>query len=116
MLQDLKVSGRTPSVTITTGDRMREARKSTGASQIEIAKALDVSRQTIIDWETSKRAPSKIAVLAYALATGVSSEWLLDPEGRLEVLRDSKIPHNRRASDHTAAAQLLRQLDGMVAA
>lgn len=104
MLKELKAGGRTPRITVTIGDRMREARKSTGASQGELAEVLEVSRQTIHDWETDKRRPSKIAIVAWAMVTGVGSEWLLTGEGTLEVKRESSVPHNRRSTDSRCVA------------
>lgn len=106
MLKELKAGGRTPRITVTIGDRMREARKSTGATQGELAEALEVSRQTIHDWETDKRAPSKIAIVAWAMDTGVSSEWLLTGEGTLEVKRETSVKYNRRSTDSHYVAPL----------
>lgn len=106
MLKELKAGGRTPVIPETIGKRMRDARRSTGATQAELAEALDISRQTVWDWENDKRAPSKIAVVAWAMVTGVGSEWILTGEGTLEVKRESGVKYNRRSTDPRHAAPL----------
>lgn len=73
-LKPLRVAAHAPEFQI--GDRMRKARRSTGATMAEIADVLNVSRQTIHDWENGRRRPSKIAVFAYAAVTTSDFEWL----------------------------------------
>lgn len=76
MLKRLTTPGETIEIKITMGDKMRRARVAAGAQQTEMAEALDISRQTVIDWELGHRRPSKIAVFAWAHVTGVDFEWL----------------------------------------
>lgn len=108
MLKELKAGGRTPVIPVTIGNRMRDARRSTGATQAELAEALDISRQTVWDWENDKRAPSKIAVVAWAMVTGVGSDWLLTGEERdVRSVTGSSSRFNRRSTDPHYAAPLV---------
>ncbi len=100
MLKELRAGGRTPVIPQTIGDRMREARKGVGAKQTDIADALEISRATVLDWEGNKRKPSKIAIVAWAMVTGTSSEWIETGQGSpQEVKRESPVRYNRRATD-----------------
>lgn len=58
------------------GDRLRKARESTGASQSELAAAIDMSHRAIGNYETDRRVPRRPVILAWAMATGVSMHWL----------------------------------------
>jgi DNA-binding XRE family transcriptional regulator len=72
----LEAAGSVPTVVVQIGDRMRRARIEVGAQQTDMAAALEVSRQTIIDWETNKRKPSVPVMFAWAHITGVDYTWL----------------------------------------
>lgn len=106
MLQKLQAGGRTPVIPQTIGDRMREARRDVGAKQTEMAEALEISRQTVLDWERGKRIPSKIAIVAWAMVTGVSSDWLISGQGDARSEACTNVLHNRRATDRYFAAPL----------
>lgn len=80
MLRSLTTNGQRPNTPEQIGDRMRKARLATGASQTDIGDALEISRQTVIDWEKNHRRPSKIAVFAWAHVTGCDFEWLWTDE------------------------------------
>lgn len=58
------------------GDRLRKARSLTGMTAAEFASAIGVSERTINNGENDKRGVRKITLNAWALATGVSVEWL----------------------------------------
>lgn len=58
------------------GDRLRKARSLTGMTVSEFAEAIGVSDRTINNAEGDKRAVRKITLNAWAMATGVSLEWL----------------------------------------
>ncbi|GAA1820355.1 hypothetical protein GCM10009682_45860 [Luedemannella flava] len=59
------------------GPRIRAARKEAGLTQQDLAKAVEVSRQTVISMETGDYAPSVyLAVrIARALGTTVEALW-----------------------------------------
>lgn len=83
----LTVTGAIPSMVVQVGDRMRQARVAAGAQQTEMAQVLEVSRQTIIDWEGNKRVPSVPVLFAWAHITNVDYTWLRYGES-------PKIPHS----------------------
>ena len=57
---------------MTTGDRIKEARKQAGLSQKELADKLGISFQTLAQWETGKRNPKYDTLKRIADALGVS--------------------------------------------
>ena len=61
-------------------DKIMQARKKAGMSQIDLADAMGVSRQSVSKWETGEANPeiSKLTQLARTL--GVSVDWLLGRE------------------------------------
>jgi transcriptional regulator with XRE-family HTH domain len=75
---------------MTTGDRLRRARKAAGISSAQMAKLLSVDPNTISNYENDKttRYPGT-RMRAWAEITGVPVEWLL--EGR-EVASGQAIP------------------------
>lgn len=60
----------------TAGDRLRKARELTGMDQSQFAEAIGVSRGSVSNYERSEAPPRPIVIRAWALATGVSEEWL----------------------------------------
>ena len=58
------------------GDRLRKARSLTGMTAAQFAAKIGVSDSTINNAEGDKRAVRRITLNAWALATGVSLEWL----------------------------------------
>lgn len=60
------------------GDRVRQRRLALGLSQERLARALDVSKNTISRWETAHtEAPSGPNLDAVAKVLGTTSDWLL---------------------------------------
>jgi transcriptional regulator with XRE-family HTH domain len=57
-------------------DRLRKARESAGLSQAELGDATGLSRRSIAGYEGGEREPRRHHLIAWALATGVSLEWL----------------------------------------
>jgi transcriptional regulator with XRE-family HTH domain len=66
------------------GDRLRKARTMTGMTVAEFAAAIGVSDKTVNNAEGDKRGVRPITLNAWAMATGVSREWLETgvPSGR----------------------------------
>lgn len=60
----------------TQGDRLRKARMLTGMTVREFATHIGVSHGTVTSAETDARAVRPITFKAWALATGVPTEWL----------------------------------------
>lgn len=102
MLRKLTTSGDRPDRPITIGDKMRMARHATGADQASVGAALDVSRQTVIDWERGHRRPSEIAVFAWAHVTGADFEWLWNDE---DTTVQSEFPLRRKGRSRRDGAR-----------
>lgn len=73
----------------TQGDRLRKARETTGKGVREFALLIGVSHQTITNAEHEHRNVRPITMNAWAMATGVSIQWLKtgiapDPNGGAE--------------------------------
>ena len=59
-------------------DTLQSYRKRQGLSQIDLADALEVSRQTISKWETGAVLPSAENLLALSRLYGVTADTLLN--------------------------------------
>lgn len=76
MLREFESIGEVPKQPSTIGYRMKLARARAQAQQRDLIKALEVSRQTVYDWESDRRRPPKVAIFAWAWLTGCDFEWL----------------------------------------
>ena len=61
-------------------DRLREARKNAGKTQKEVAAAIGVSESAYCGYETGKRQPDAIKIVAIASYLGISGDYLLEIE------------------------------------
>lgn len=57
-------------------DRLRKAREQAGLDQGELAHKLGIARTTVSAYESRNRPPSRLALIGWALLTGVPIEWL----------------------------------------
>lgn len=57
--------------------RLVLAREVAGLEQAELAVSLGVTRQTVSNYERATTKPQRAVLLAWALATGVDSDWLI---------------------------------------
>lgn len=64
----------------TVADRLRKAREWAGVEQAELAERMGVSRGTVSNAETGRRAVRLITLKAWALETGVPVEGTADVE------------------------------------
>lgn len=76
----------------TLADRLRKAREQSGLSQQELAEQARIARGTVSAAENGRRRPSGSVVSMWALATGVSRDWLLgddrvNPSDALDEMR-----------------------------
>lgn len=62
---------------ITLAMRLRIAREHAGLEQADLARLMDVNRNTISRAEVGASEPRRIVLKAWALATGVPLEWIL---------------------------------------
>jgi transcriptional regulator with XRE-family HTH domain len=79
-MTQVSVQGTTPAWTLT--DRLRKARESSALSQAELGEAMGLTRRTIAGYECGERAPRQPILFAWALATGVSLDWLVGVKSR----------------------------------
>lgn len=63
-------------VMITTGDRIRIARKQRGLTQGALASLVGVNRATVTKWETGKTAPRVSEVNLLGVHLGVKPWWI----------------------------------------
>lgn len=56
-------------------DRLRKSREAAGLTQQQLAKALGVSRRTLVTYERNDQLKRRV-LMAWALATGVPLAWL----------------------------------------
>ena len=62
---------------MTLGEKIRRLREERGLSQEELAEALDVSRQTVSNWENDKATPDAVKLGLLCKALGVSADEML---------------------------------------
>lgn len=65
----------------TLGDRLRKARELTGLKVPAFAALIEVSAKTVNNAESGKHSVRPITISAWAMASGVSREWLETGEG-----------------------------------
>ena len=79
------------------GDRIRELRNSRHLSQVDLAKQLHVSKQTISNWENNNVPPSIDTLLRIARFFDVSTDYLLEFSNERKIstngLTDTQIAH-----------------------
>jgi transcriptional regulator with XRE-family HTH domain len=61
----------------TMADRLRKARDHAGVKQVDFADQVGISRRSLTNYELGHSTPSKPVLLAWAMRTGVSMEWLI---------------------------------------
>ena len=61
-------------------ERLRELRTTQGLSQVELAKRLDVTKQSVSNWENDNIQPSIDMLVKIAKCLGVSTDYLLGLE------------------------------------
>lgn len=61
-------------------DRLRKAREITGLTQVEFAEKIGLAAATVGNAESGRKKPHRNNIKLWALATGVSYEWLLSGE------------------------------------
>ena len=65
------------------GDRIRELRNSRHLSQVDLAKQLHVSKQTISNWENEKSYPDIISVIELSNLYSISLDVLLKGDEKM---------------------------------
>lgn len=71
-------------------ERLREARKYAGLTQLDLAKSCGVSRGAVALWESSdaehRTTPTTHRLISFSKATGVPLAWLMGDESKLDSL------------------------------
>lgn len=79
------------------GDRIKILRTSHNLSQVQLAEQLNVSKQTVSNWENNNILPSVEMLVKIALFFSVSTDYLLELDHRsyIEIsgLTDSQLAH-----------------------
>ena len=64
------------------GDKIRQLRSDSGKSQVQLAKALDVTKQCVSNWENNNIQPSIDMLMKIAEHFSVSTDFLLGIDDR----------------------------------
>lgn len=96
---------------MTLADKLKEARKNAGLTQIELAEKLCVSRQAITKWETGKGIPDVDNLRMISKVLDVSIDFLLDDEG---VLDKTVIKEQINLDDYVKEGKLRSKKDAVV--
>ena len=94
---------------MTFGEKLREARKTAGMTQEQLAATLSVSRQAITKWESDKGIPDIENLKLLASVLGVSIDYLLDDGSPID-LSVTKKPIDLRKYGDTGKLFRLKKL------
>lgn len=79
------------------GEKIKYLRKARGINQVELAKLLDVSKQTVSNWENNNILPSIEMLIRLSRCFSVTTDYLLELDNRkyIEVscLTDEQLSH-----------------------
>ncbi len=91
------------------GQRIAEMRTALGWSQVEMAKRLNVAKQTVSNWENENIQPSIEMLVRLSQLFGVSTDYLLGldiiPRISIEGLPTSVVAHLAQLIDDLKIAQ-----------
>lgn len=74
------------------GDRIKIVRESNKMSQVEFGKSLNVTKQTVSNWENNNVQPSVDILKSIAIEYGVSTDFLLELDDRLIIYVGKQLP------------------------
>jgi transcriptional regulator with XRE-family HTH domain len=84
-------------------ERIKQLRRSCGINQVEFAKKLSVTKQSVCNWENGNIQPSIDMLERIAVTFSVSTDWLLGLSERTTVdvsgLSDIQIAHIQNIID-----------------
>ena len=96
---------------MTLADKLKEARKNAGFTQIELAEKLCVSRQAVTKWENGKGIPDVDNLRMIAKVLNVSIDFLLDDD---EMLDKTVIKEQINLDDYVTEGKLRSKKDAVV--
>lgn len=76
-------------------DRLRKAREHAGMTQLELATAIGVARNSVSNYESGATKPRQIVLNQWSLATGVPVSWLMTGDGDDGVRHQGLEPRTR---------------------
>ncbi len=91
-----------PSDPLLIGDRIREARKKVGLSQVDLAKRVGVTQPAVANWESGVHDPRRLMLAKIGEALQVAPDWLAS--GARSMVEADKHPaaaYIRRPLQHT---------------
>ena len=96
---------------MTLADKLKEARKNAGLTQVELAEKLCVSRQAITKWESGNGIPDVENLKNIAKVLDISIDFLLDDEGTLD---KTIIKEQINLNDYVKKGKLRSKKDAVV--
>lgn len=96
---------------MTLADKLKEARKNAGLTQVELAEKLCVSRQAITKWESGKGIPDVENLKMISKVLNVSIDFLLDDE---DILDKTVIKEQINMEDYVKEGKLRSKKDAVV--
>ena len=87
------------------GEKIMYSRKRAGMSQIDLADALGVSRQSVSKWETGEANPDITKLPQLANVLGVTADWLLSDEDPADGYQDPYRRNEEYGGGASAAPQ-----------
>ncbi len=96
---------------MTLADKLKEARKNAGLTQLELAEKVCVSRQAITKWESGKGIPDVDNLKMISKVLNVSIDFLLDEE---DVLDKTVIKEHINLDDYVKEGKLRSKKDAVV--
>lgn len=101
------------------GERIRDARKAAGMSQVDLARRVGVTQPAVANWESGVHDPRRLMIAKIADALDVSPEWFAGgARSSAEADKHPAAAYIRRPIQHTPvisfaeAAKLLANPDG----
>ena len=89
------------------GQNILEARKKSGLSQEQLGEKVDVTRQTISNWELDETAPNPEQLKALSKALNVSVDDLIDNDIQNVVLSKMKVTEKQTKMQKKRTSTLL---------
>ena len=91
--------------------RIQELRASLGWSQVELAKRLQISKQTVSNWENDNIQPSEDMLIRIARLFGVTTDYLLTGEQEQEPPVRMVPEEERKAIAQSGDEKVKKQFD-----
>ena len=91
----------------TLADRLRKAREEAGLEQLELAEISGISRAAISNAERGSTTPHRSTLMLWAMATGVSLEWI--QTGEIPAETDEAPAEETGASSESRLSDLNRR-------